>query len=99
MELAAYRSSAESFMSELTAEYFHHYAGLQAEYEIEPIYDRHAELFERSTVDELQAAADSAAPGSAVEGFLGQATKSLEAELARREAGLVLELDGQRIGF
>jgi hypothetical protein len=35
----------------------------------------------------------------AVEGCVGQATKETEAELARREATIVLELDGEPIGF
>ena len=44
MDLDAYRASAEAFLSELTAEYYRHYAGLQDEYAIEPIYARHQEL-------------------------------------------------------
>ena len=47
MDLAAYRDSAESFLAELTAEYYRHYAGLKDEYELGPIYERHAALFTR----------------------------------------------------
>jgi hypothetical protein len=35
----------------------------------------------------------------AVEGLIGQATKELEGELARREASLSISVEGQRIGF
>ena len=35
----------------------------------------------------------------AVEGYLGQATKHAEAELARREASITLELGAERLGF
>ncbi len=111
MDLDSYRRSAEAFISELTAEYYRHYAGLKDEYEIEPIYARHAELFAPDAVEELRALTDAAAPGSdgrrrltmlldfAVEGLSGQQTKELEAELARREAALTISIDGERIGL
>jgi hypothetical protein len=111
MDLDAYRASAEEFVAELTAEYYHHYAGLKDEYEIEPIYERHASLFSRGAVDALRAEHEAARAGSdeqrrrrmlldfAVEGHLGQATKELSAALARREAAMSIEVDGERIGF
>jgi hypothetical protein len=46
VDLEAYRRSAEEFVSELTGEFYRHYAGLKEDYEIEPIYARHAGLFE-----------------------------------------------------
>ena len=111
MDLAAYRASAEAFSSELTNAYYRHYAGLDAEYAIEPIYERHAELFDRGSVEGLRELVAAAAPGGdehrrltmlldfAVQGYIGEATKDLEAELARREAGLSLEVDGRALGF
>ncbi len=111
MDLGSYRQSAEAFVSELTAEYYRHYAGLSDDYEIEPIYARHADLFERGAIEELRARTDAAAPGSderrrltmlldfAVEGLSGQRTKELEAELAHREAALTITVGGERIGF
>jgi hypothetical protein len=112
VDLEAYRRSAEEFVSELTGEFYRHYAGLKEGYEIEPIYARHAELFEAGAVVELREHLAAAPPGSdqrrrltllldfALEGHLGEATKTAEAELARREAGLKLELDGgESIGF
>jgi hypothetical protein len=111
MDLAAYRRSAETFVSELTSEYYRHFAGRKDDYEIEPIYDRHAGLFSRGAVDSLRALLGGAAAGSeerrrllmlvdfAVEGLIGQATKELEAELARREAGLSISVDRETIGF
>ena len=111
MDLDAYRRSAETFVSELTSAYYRHYAGLEAEYEIEPIYARHAGLFTRDAVSRLREHV-AAAPTEtdqqrrgrmlldfAVEGTLGQATKALDAELARREADLSIEIDGERIGL
>jgi hypothetical protein len=111
MNLDAYRRSAETFVSELTGAYYRHYAGLEADYEIEPIYARHAGLFTHDAVAWLREHLDAAPEETdrqrrarmlldfAVEGTLGQATKALDAELARREAKLSIEIDGERIGF
>lgn len=111
MDLAAYRASAEAFTSELTLEYYRHFAGLKPQFEIEAVYDRHPQLFAREAVDDLREAHAQQTPGSearralrvllgfAVEGHLGQATKAQEAELARLEAETELELDGAPLGF
>jgi hypothetical protein len=111
MDLEGYRGSAETFISELTAEYYRHYAGFKDDYEIEPIYKRHAGLFTAGAVAELRAHLDRAASGGeqkrrlrllldfAVEGYMGQATKQTEAELARREASITIEVAGEQLGF
>ena len=111
MDLAAYRASAEAFTSELTLEYYRHFAGLKPQFEIEAVYDRHPQLFAREAVDDLREAHAQQTPGGearralrvllgfAVEGHLGQATKAQEAELARLEAETELELDGASLGF
>jgi hypothetical protein len=111
VDLAAYRSSAEAFVSELTGTFYRHYAGLDDDYAIEPIYERHAELFGPGPVAELQAATDAAPPDSedrrrlrmlldfAVEGTLGQATKEYEAEIARQEAQATIAIRGETVGF
>jgi len=110
MELAAYRTQAEEFTAELMLEYYRQFAGLQEEFEIEEIYERHGELFSRGAVDELRGLAEGGPDGDegrsrralfafAIEGHLGQATKELDAELARREAELRIEVDGVPIGF
>jgi hypothetical protein len=111
MDLDAYRRSAETFLGSLQREYYRHYAGLQDAYEIEPIYLRHRELFECGVVQSLRELRDRAAAGSererrlrmlldfAADGHLSEQSKSLEAELARREAGLAIALEGERIGF
>ncbi len=111
MDLDAYRHSAESFLTELTREYYRHYAGLQDEYAIEAIYARHADLFSAAAVGSLRDLGAAAQAGTedrrrlamlvdfAVEGYVGEQTKTAEAELARREAALVLEVDGGTLGF
>src|SRR5436305_11080386 len=111
MDLGPYRRSAEAFLVELTGTYYRHYAGLVDEYPIEPIYRAHAELFSRASVETLRELGAAAEPGSdqkrrltllldfATEGYIGDATKAVEAELARREACATIELDGERLGF
>lgn len=111
MDLAAYRRTAETFLTELTGEHYRHYAGLQESYDIEPIYDRHRDLYTRAAVDGLRELFDQAPEGSdeqrgrrmlldfAVEGYIGEATKTAEAELARTEATLTIDVDGRRTGF
>jgi hypothetical protein len=111
MDLEAYREAAEEFVSELTAEFYQHYAGLKEDFEIEAVYARHGRLFTRGAVEELREQAALASPAGdewrqrrmlvafAVEGYLGQATKALDADLARREAELSIEFDGERIGY
>ena len=111
MELDSYRAEAEAFIAELSREYYEHYAGLEDDFAIEPIYERHAGLFSREAVDELRELAERDG-GSAddrrrlrtllefgVDGHLGLATKSIDAELARTEAGLTLDVDGESLGY
>jgi hypothetical protein len=111
MDLDAYRGSAESFLGELEGAYYRHYAGLDERYEIGPIYGRHARLFERHAIESLRTMQAAAEGGSdaqrrltmllefAVDGLIGQATNALDQELARREATLTVELDGEQVGF
>ncbi|HEX7292687.1 MAG TPA: hypothetical protein VF250_16325, partial [Conexibacter sp.] len=103
MDLAAYRLQAETFTAELGEEYHAHFAGLRADFDVEPIYARHAALFTAETVARLREQADAAAARGedagrrarmlldfAVEGHLGLISTDLEGELAEREAGLML---------
>jgi hypothetical protein len=111
MHLDAYRAEAETFVADHTREYHRHFAGLQDELGIEAVYARHAELFTPTAVEELRSAVeDGPAAGDearrrrylldfAVDGLLGRATRTQEAELAKREAELSLEVDGELIGF
>ena len=95
-----YRAQAEEFLTALDREFYLHYSGQRDEFEIEEIYDRHAALFERDAVDGLrEAGAPAALLEFAVHGHIGRETKAGTAELARREAGLELEWDGERVAY
>ena len=100
MDLSAYRAEAEEFFLALEREYLLHLSGRKDTLDVEPVYERHAALFRRETVDTLR---EGGAPREllrfAVEGLIGQATKGEQAELANREATLTLEVDGAQMGF
>ena len=64
IELTSYRREAEEFLSALDREYYLHFSGQQDDFEIEPIYERHAGLFSREAVDQLR---EADAPAALVE--------------------------------
>jgi len=111
MDLDAYRGTAERFITELMREYYRHYAGLKDSFEIEAIYASHGGLFSRDAVQALRELdARTTEDGDerrrarmlldfAVEGYVGEATKAIEEELARAEAALTIEVGDERIGF
>jgi hypothetical protein len=102
-ELDGYRAGADRFLAELDEEYYLHYAGLKAEYDLRAIYERHAELVDPETVRRL---------GRAVrgrenlelfrfgcEGLLGELTREHAEKIAEREASLELQHDGATVGY
>jgi hypothetical protein len=99
VDLSAYREEAEAFVSALDREYYLHFSGQKDELEIEPIYERHAGLVTRDAVDRLRESGNRELLDFAAKGLIGQETKHLDAELARREAALEIEVDGERISL
>ncbi len=99
MNLDAYRQGAEEFVSALDREYYLHFSGQQDAFDIEPIYDRHADLFTRDAVDGLRGEGTRQLLEFAVHGLIGRETKAEQAELARREAELEIEVNGERMPF
>ena len=109
MDLDAYREGAERFLEEHDREYLRHFAGHKRSYDLEAIHARHAGLFTREAVERLRSEAASAAGEEAVrmrwllafaiEGRVGSLTRELDEEVARREASLVLDVDGAAIPF
>ena len=88
LDLDRYLKDADDFSTELSREYYLHFSGQKDDFEIEAIYNRHPELFTREAVEELRATGNRELLMFAVQGYMGQQTKSEEAELARREAAL-----------
>jgi hypothetical protein len=99
MDVDAYRARVEEFIGALETEYVLHLSGRKVAFDIEPIYARHADLFERPTFERLREAAPRELVRFAAEGHIGQATKAEAAELARREATLTVELDGSEMPY
>jgi hypothetical protein len=108
-DLEAYSRGAEGFVSELDREYHLHFSGQKPDYRVREVYERHRGLFGREAIDALRSASHEDESETsrratlllelAVGGFLGLACAELEAEIARREAELELELDGERIPY
>lgn len=107
MDLAAYRTQAEAFTAELGEEYHAHFTGLKEGFDVEPIYARHAELFTAEAVARLREQADAATTRGedagrrarmlldfAVDGHMGLVSTDLEEQLAEREAGIRLSIEG-----
>jgi hypothetical protein len=99
VNLAAYRTDAEAFVSSLDREYYLHFAGLQDEFDVEGIYERHSELFTRDNVARLREEGTPQLVEFAVHGLMGRETKAEQAELARREASLEIEVNGERMPY
>lgn len=109
LDLDTYSSEAEEFVAAMDREYYEHFAGHKLELEIEAIYDRHRDLFERSVVDDLRDRLVEASGDErrrvryllelAVGGLMGEATKQEETALAEREATLEIEIDGRKEAY
>lgn len=109
LDLNRYRELAQRFCEQIDREHYLHHAGHKRSFEIEAIYDRHAELFARDAVEALR---DRVARTEgeerrraryllavAFEGHLGQRTKAQATELAEREASLEVELGSERVPY
>src|SRR3954462_2557004 len=99
LDLEAFREESEAFLGELDREYYLQFSGQQDDYGIEAVYERHAGLFGREAVDELRSSGNRELLEFAVQGLIGQETKAEAAELARREAALEIEVDGEKLPF
>jgi hypothetical protein len=109
VELDGYRRQAEAFCEQIDREYYLHHSGRKRSFDIEPIYDRHAELFSRGAVEELRDAAETAGGEErrrvrslldfAFQGHLGREVKAEATRLAELEAEMVVEDDGKAMPY
>jgi hypothetical protein len=97
LDLDRYGAQADQFMAELMREHYLHYSGQKEEFEIEPIYERHADLYTRRAVDDLRRTGNRELLMFAVQGLMGQETKREEAEIARREVAIQLRVGDDTI--
>ena len=104
MDIDAYRAEAEAFVSAISREHLLHFSGRRESLDLEPIYARHAALFEPAAVERLRAAAtgDSGTRALlelAAEGLVGRKTAAETEELARREASATVTAGGRSMSF
>jgi len=110
IDLAGYRDQAEEFVAELDREYLEHLSGRKPELALEPVYDRHARLFDRAAVEALREASEAAAGGDAgraaryllqfaVDGLLGRETRAESERAAELEATLEVEAAGRCVPY
>jgi hypothetical protein len=103
--LDAYREEADRFIAALDEEYYLHFAGLKEDFELGPIYERHSDLATLDACQRVGEAADGGERGAvelwrfACEGYMGDLTRSAMEEIARLEATLTANVDGEDIGF
>jgi hypothetical protein len=103
--LDAYREEADRFIAALDQEYYLHFAGLKDEFELSPIYERYADLATLAACRQLGEAAEVGGRGPtelwrfACEGYMGDLTRASAEEIARLEASLTVDVDGEQIGF
>ncbi|HEY3070585.1 MAG TPA: hypothetical protein VGJ34_09750 [Gaiellaceae bacterium] len=103
--LDAYREEADRFIAALDQEYYLHFAGLKEEFELSPIYERYSDLATLAACRQLGEAAELGGRGPtelwrfACEGYMGDLTRSAAEEIARLEASLSVDVDGEQIGF
>ncbi len=108
-DLDEYRREAEVFLEEIDREYYLQGAGHKLDLAIEPIYERHEELFEREAVDQVGEARAAASDEEAtrlrylhqfaLDGHLGSLTRELETRVAELEASLEIEVAGETIAY
>jgi len=97
-------AEAEAFSNATTREYYLNYAGHKDDLALAPIFERHAGLFRRETVEAV-VGAGSGDPRAAnlrefiVHGYLDQAAKELTEQIAGRETVDTVEWDGEALPY
>jgi hypothetical protein len=103
-ELEQIRAEADRFIAELDEEYYLHYAGLKESFELEPIFERHAELTSLETARRVGEGVDGDRRRRELwrftcEGYLGAITREYEEKEANLEAGLSATIDGREVPY
>jgi hypothetical protein len=103
-ELERVRAQADRFIADLDEEYYLHFAGHKETYELEPIYERYADLTTLETARTVGAAADADRRVRELwkftcEGYLGALTRQHAEKAAALEAELTATVDGREVPF
>jgi hypothetical protein len=103
-ELDAYRDETDRFIAEIDEEYYLHFAGLKDTLDLEPIYERHAELTSLEKANAVGAAVDGDRRirelwRFACAGYMGNLTREHAERVAALEAELTATVDGEEIAY
>jgi hypothetical protein len=102
-ELDGYRAGADRFIAELDEEYYLHYAGLKPEFELRPIYERHADLTDLEAIRRLGASVSGRENLElfrfGCEGYLGELTRAFAETIAEAETKLEIQHEGEPVGY
>ena len=103
-ELDDYREQADHFIAAIDEEYYLHYAGLKDTLDLEPIYERFAELTSLEQANRIGAAVNGDRRirelwRFACQGYLGNLTREHEERAAQIEADLTATVDGEEIPY
>jgi oligoendopeptidase F len=103
-ELDRYRERADRFIAELDEEYYLHFAGLKDTFELEPIYERYSDLTQLEQAQAIGLAVDGGARTRelwrfACEGYLGNLTREHTERIARLEAELQANVNGDTVPY
>jgi hypothetical protein len=104
VQLDAFRERADRFIAEQDEEFYLHYAGLKERLELEPIYERYADLTTLEQAQQIGGAVDGD-PGVrelwrfACEGYMGNLSKTFAEKIAELEATLEVTVDGESLPF
>jgi hypothetical protein len=104
-ELDEYRAEADRFIAALDDEYYLHFAGHKDAFELEPIYERFADLTSLAACARVGAAAEGGDRGEvelwrfACDGYLGNLARAEAEAIARLEASLTATVDGEEVPF
>jgi hypothetical protein len=100
LDVPAYRRRLEDMTAETMEEFYRQSAGLKPTLEIAPIYERYQDL---STLEQVQALAESRAPGElrrfACEALIGDGCKQLTEQAANTQAALTIDFDGEPVAY
>lgn len=108
LDLADYGRRLDDFVAELGAERFAGRSGRTDAMALAPIYERHADLFDRAAVDGLRRAAEGDGEAAhqarrlwslAVEAYLDSSVVDLTERIAAAEATATIIWRGERIGY
>lgn len=110
MNISDYRRDFAAYCSAVELAHYQYRAGFERELHLEPIYDRHGDLFTLDAIDSLRRAREETPAhleteraglqlltASAREGFLEARGRELTDEISRCEAGAGVEWAGERV--